>query len=238
MGGPRRPSHYGAVSHCSPCVAPCVACVPDAALNVESAIFMEVVMSRILMATTVSLLLGTACSPAVDSVSATAPSLETSHAASANGLAHGLASGTALSPEQLRAVATVRQATARFHDFAVSQAEGYTVQYPSGCRAAPAGAQGIHYMKEMLVDGSIDLRTPELIMYEPQPDGSMQLVGVDYIIPFSEVPSDATPPTILGVPMMQNAALQVWALHIWAWRPNPSGMFAMWNPSVSCANAN
>jgi hypothetical protein len=25
-------------------------------------------------------------------------------------------------------------------------------------------------------------------------------------------------------------------LHIWAWRPNKSGMFAMWNPAVSCAN--
>lgn len=194
-------------------------------------------MSRILIASTFSLLLAAACSSADDSGSTTAPALEASHSASANGLAHGLANGASLSPEQLKAVASVRQATARFHDFAVAQAEGYTVQYPAGCRANPAGAQGVHYMKQELVDGSTNVLTPELIMYEPQPDGSMQLVGVDYIIPFSQVPATSTPPTILGVPMMQNLGLQVWALHIWAWRPNPSGMFAMWNPSVSCANA-
>ena len=40
--------------------------------------------------------------------------------------------------------------------------------------------------------------------------------------------------TLLGVPFMRNEPLGVWALHIWAWRPNPRGMFAMWNPNASC----
>jgi hypothetical protein len=25
-----------------------------------------------------------------------------------------------------------------------------------------------------------------------------------------------------------------YALHVWAWRPNPSGVFADWNTKVSC----
>jgi hypothetical protein len=194
-------------------------------------------MPRSFIASTLTLLLAAACSSVGDNGSMTDPVHDASHSASAKGLEHGLANGTSLTPEQLQAVATLRSATARFHDFAVAQSEGYTVQYPAGCRANPAGAQGVHYMKQALLDGSTNLLTPELIMYEPQPDGSMQFVGVDYIIPFSEVPATATPPSILGVPMMQNLPLQVWALHIWAWRPNPSGMFAMWNPKVSCAYA-
>jgi len=29
----------------------------------------------------------------------------------------------------------------------------------------------------------------------------------------------------------------VWALHVWAWRENPSGLYANWNPKVSCQYA-
>lgn len=73
-------------------------------------------------------------------------------------------------------------------------------------------------------------------MYEPGENGQMQLVGVDYVVPFDKWASEIGP-TLLGMPFMRNEPLGVWALHIWAWRPNPSGMFAMWNPSVSCAPA-
>ena len=73
-------------------------------------------------------------------------------------------------------------------------------------------------------------------MYEPQRDGTMRLVGVDYVIPFAQWTA-ATAPTLLGVPMMRNEPLGVWALHIWAWRENPRGLYAMWNPTVSCADA-
>jgi hypothetical protein len=73
-------------------------------------------------------------------------------------------------------------------------------------------------------------------MYEPQEDGSMELIGVDYVIPFDRwTRSEA--PTLLGQSFMRNETLGVWALHIWAWRTNPSGMFAAWNPDVSCAHA-
>jgi hypothetical protein len=147
--------------------------------------------------------------------------------------AHG---GEKLTVDQLRAIASVRNATARFHDIAVAQRAGYTNQYPAGCKSSPSGAQGFHWLNPALVDGTVNLLTPELVMYEPQADGSMQLIGVDYIVPFDQWNSPQ-PPQLLGVPFMRNEPLGVWALHIWAWRPNPSGAFAMWNPSASCANA-
>ena len=28
-----------------------------------------------------------------------------------------------------------------------------------------------------------------------------------------------------------------WTLHAWIWKPNPSGLFMPWNPSVNCSNA-
>ena len=35
---------------------------------------------------------------------------------------------------------------------------------------------------------------------------------------------------------LQNDTFQLWGLHAWVWKENPSGMFANWNPNVTCAN--
>lgn len=141
-----------------------------------------------------------------------------------------------LTADQRKAIAKVRNATARFHDIEVARKAGYTEQYPPGCAVSPngEGAQAFHYLNPDLVDGKVELLRPELLMYEPKPDGSLQLIGVDYVVPLGASPSA---PTLLGVKFMENKPLDVWALHIWAWRPNPSGMFAAWNPKVSCNHA-
>jgi hypothetical protein len=141
-----------------------------------------------------------------------------------------------LTPDQRKAIANVRNATARFHDIEVARKAGYTEQYPPGCAVSPnaEGAQAFHYLNPGLVDGNVELLRPELLMYEPKADGSLQLIGVDYVVPLG---ASASAPTLLGVKFMENKPLDVWALHIWAWRPNPSGMFAAWNPKVSCEYA-
>ena len=139
-----------------------------------------------------------------------------------------------LTADQKKGVADVRKVTAKFQDLTVAKAAGYTNQYPAGCAESPEGAQAFHFLKDSLVDDRVDLLTPELLMYEPQADGSMQLIGVDYVVPFAK---SATAPILLGVPFMRNEKLGVWALHIWTLRSNPSGMFAAWNPNVSCGNA-
>lgn len=170
-----------------------------------------------------------ACSsdPAQPTASVTA---EDSHAA------HTRANNGDLTAAQKKAIAQVRNATARFHDINVAKDAGYKVQYPEGCAVSPngEGAQAFHYLNPDLVDDKVELLRPELLMYEPKPDGSLQLIGVDYVVPLG---ASAEPPTLLGVPFMRNEPLDVWALHIWAWRPNPSGMFAAWNPKVSCKHA-
>ena len=145
---------------------------------------------------------------------------------------HGSPTHKELSAADHQAVAAVRSATARYHDITVAKAEGYDLQFPAGCAASAAGGQGFHWLNQGLVDDKIELLKPELVMYEPQPGGSMRLVGVDYIIPYVE---GSTAPTLLGRSFAHlGPPLNVWALHIWAWAPNESGMFAPWNPAVSC----
>ena len=145
-------------------------------------------------------------------------------------------SGDALSAEDMAAIDGVRQIANAWTDIEAARAAGYTNQYPQGCVQTDEGSQGYHFLNDALLDGQVDLNTPELLMYEPQVDGSMQLIGVDYAIPFDQWTS-ADPPTVLGRPMMRNEALGVWALHIWTHRENPSGMFAAFNPAANCDNA-
>jgi hypothetical protein len=74
----------------------------------------------------------------------------------------------------------VREANDRFKDPAVAIAEGYA---PVPCvSGAAGGAMGIHYVNGALIeDGAIAIAEPEAVMYEPKADGSLELVGVEYI---------------------------------------------------------
>ena len=98
-------------------------------------------------------------------------------------------------------VGAIRVATQRFEDINVALAEGY-VQDPSGrCvsaategLAAELGGMGLHYMRpdllgitaiEPRVDGNglhIDFHEPAILLYEPQEDGTMKLVGVENLV--------------------------------------------------------
>jgi hypothetical protein len=132
-----------------------------------------------------------------------------------------------------RDVDAVRRATAVYADFARAQADGYTARL-TGCMSDAAGGMGFHYGKEAFIDGSARLMEPEVLLYEPQADGSLRLVGLEYIVPLS---ASATAPTLFGHTFHRNETFQLWALHVWAHRDNPRGMFEDWNPNVSCANA-
>jgi hypothetical protein len=60
---------------------------------------------------------------------------------------------------------------------------------------------------------------------------------VEYIVPFTDRPASATPPTLLGQEFAQVPEFGLWGLHIYVGRENPSGIFAPWNPKVSCQYA-
>lgn len=135
-----------------------------------------------------------------------------------------------------RSLDRIRKVTAPYLDLIDAVVDGWTERYPLDCAVTPEGAWAYHFMNPALMDDQVELLRPELLMYEPQEDGSLELVGVKYVIPF-EAWTDAGAPTLLGERFTRNAALGAWALDVWAWRTNPMGLFAVRNPDVSCAHA-
>jgi hypothetical protein len=133
-------------------------------------------------------------------------------------------------------LASLRQATAAYHDFDQAVAAGWSAQI-TPCMADPtAGGMGLHYGNVALIDGSVQVNEPELLLYEPEQNGRLRLVAVEYIIPYAFHARDAEPPTLFGQEFARNDVFQLWGLHAWVWKENPSGMFAAWNPTVTCGS--
>jgi hypothetical protein len=128
-------------------------------------------------------------------------------------------------------------------------------------KPASLGAMGIHYFRPDLlgisappnprVDGvgtHTDFRQPAVLIYEPATDGSLELVAVENLVfakAWAEAGNDA-PPSFHGVPwdnMVDNPATAVdeahnfephYDRHVWLYRENPNGVFAQYNPTVTC----
>ena len=167
---------------------------------------------------------------------------------------------------------TVRMATERFRDVNQALAEGYIRDPMNVCdtapmmgRAAELGAMGIHYFRPDLlgitappnprVSGTgthTDFNKPAILIYEPQADGSHELVAVENLVFIKawEAAGNKEPPTYQGQSfnkMVDDPATAVdeahmfephYDLHVWLHRDNPSGMFAQFNPNVSCEHGN
>jgi len=162
----------------------------------------------------------------------------------------------------------VRKATERFRDVKVALAEGYVADPTNTCDSAdmmgkPAslGAMGIHYFRPDLlgisgppnprVDGTgthTDFNRPAILIYEPQPDGSLELVAVENLV-FQKswhAAGNTARPSFHGVEydtMQDDPATKIdeahmfephYDRHVWLYRENPNGVFAQFNPNVSC----
>ena len=135
----------------------------------------------------------------------------------------------------------VRESTERFKDVAVAEAEGYSLMF--GCVSGPDyGAMGLHYVNlSLVVDNVLDPTKPEIIIYEPLPNGRLKMTGADFLV-FRDgwhATNAATPelggqlmhlfesPNRFGLP-------DFYTLHVWAWKDNPAGTFSNWHTNVSC----
>ena len=108
------------------------------------------------------------------------------------------------------------------------------------CMSSAQGAQGQHYTNGALIDDpALDPLRPEALMYEPRADGTLRLVGLEYIV-FQKAWHDAghkAAPVLLGREFSLNTTLlpqPYYALHLWVWQYNPLEVFANWNPLVTC----
>jgi hypothetical protein len=143
----------------------------------------------------------------------------------------------------------LRIATAPYFDLDQAVEDGYgELQDADGiaCIASDdpaAGAMGIHFVNSTFVgDSRIHLLKPEALIYEPQADGDMELIAVEYVVFRSAWRAEH--PT--GRPKRLGQTFELvkagnryglppfYELHVWAWRHNPNGLFADYNPDVSC----
>ncbi|MDX1531254.1 MAG: hypothetical protein R3362_06985 [Rhodothermales bacterium] len=163
-------------------------------------------------------------------------------------------------------LAAVRAATERFRNVEVALAEGYVRDPMNLCetaemmgRPAVLGAMGIHFFRPDLlgitetsprVDGvgtHTDFLVPSILIYEPQPDGVLELVAVENLV-FKAAwdAQHAEMPSFHGVPydhMEDDPSTAVdeahlfephYDRHVWIYRENPNGVFAPFNPAVTC----
>ena len=182
-----------------------------------------------------------------------------------------LISTTATAGEKASAEPTleeVRALTEQYRDVNVALADGYIRDPANMCdtaemmgRPTEYGVMGIHYFRPDLlgisappnprVSGSgthTDFRKPAILIYEPQADGSLELVAVENLV-FDAAWKAAGKgefPSFQGHPydaMSDNPATAIdeahnfephHDLHVWIYRNNPRGTFAQFNPAVSC----
>jgi hypothetical protein len=155
----------------------------------------------------------------------------------------------ALTPEQKKQagalVKVVREATDRFQDVSAAEAEGYALQF--GCvSGSDSGAMGLHFVNGPLVmDGVLDATRPEIVLYEPLPNGRLRLTGADYLVLADAWhANNAAPPELMGqlfhlFESPNRFGLPAfYTLHVWAWKENPSGTFVNWHPEISCEGFN
>ncbi len=98
---------------------------------------------------------------------------------------------------------------------------------------------GHHYILPPRIDDTFVLEEPEIILYAPDENGTMQFVGVEYAVPIADLDNPGSPPegfTGNEDEWEINPNLSQWQLHVWIIKENPDGIFAPHNPTVGMGN--
>src|SRR5262245_56047677 len=139
-------------------------------------------------------------------------------------------------------------ATARFHSTTQATKAGYG-PFPEGvplheCISSfdNTGSMGFHWQNGGLLTTDLIPAKPQVLVYEPDSRGKLKLVALEYVV-FKDAWDAAHPgtiPSLFGEDFMDSGfpnrydIPQFYALHVWLWKPNPSGLFMPFNPNVSC----
>jgi hypothetical protein len=138
-----------------------------------------------------------------------------------------------------------RAATRKFRDVKVARRAGYAAT--GECAQDPKyGGMGIHYANpDLLADGKLDVTKPEVLVYQPRPNGKLRLGAVEYFQADADqdLATDSDRPSLFDLPfdgpmLGHEPGMPIhYDLHVWLYRDNPAGLFAAWNPRVHCPDA-
>jgi hypothetical protein len=153
-----------------------------------------------------------------------------------------LVSVAAAQPSDL---AVARAQSALFNSIGQAEAAGYGL-LPEGAPLHEcivsfdgSGAMGLHYINGGLLDGTLDPANPEALVYAPDGHGNLKLAALEYVV-FEDAWTGSEPPTLFGQELMYTPSPNryeipaFYALHVWLWNDNPTGLFQPFNPEVSC----
>lgn len=138
-------------------------------------------------------------------------------------------------------LAAARSATAHLQRFENAAPAGWDLQVTPCIEHPSLGGMGYHYGNlDYYLNGEANVLEPELLLYEPQSNGRLRLVALEYAVPFFAWDGDPDvddPPQLFGREMNRSDERGQWELHVWLWKHNPAGMFEDWNPTVNCDHA-
>jgi hypothetical protein len=146
-----------------------------------------------------------------------------------------------------------------FKSVEYAKSQGYV--QGSACESHPTlGAMGHHYVSPRLlgltglVDGRVNgtgtytgVEPPAILLYLPDGQGGLKLVGIELLV-FAKAwhETNKKPPKYRGreynymandpaTPQDEaHGFMPHYDLHIWLYAHNPAGLYAQWNPALSC----
>jgi hypothetical protein len=131
-------------------------------------------------------------------------------------------------PEQTRQeLQAVQYATVRYRYLDNAITDGYTDIN------VVVENMGFHYMKASLADTVFDYRKPEILVYNKNHEGVVELVAVEYAVPIALHPEGA-PEGFTGSADVwkRDTGFGLWLLHAWVWSYNANGVFNPTNPGI------
>ena len=85
--------------------------------------------------------------------------------------------------EENALVSAVRDATVRFKSVTSVDGPGENYKLAFGCvSGGDFGTWAFTTSTWILVDGDINVNQPEIILFEPRPNGRMRITGVDFLV--------------------------------------------------------
>lgn len=130
----------------------------------------------------------------------------------------------------------LRAATAKYHDIDTALADGFVLPADHCVSSGDpnVGAMGFHYVHPGRLDETLDHTQPEVLVYEER-GNERHLVAVEFLSTAASEEEGGDPPSVLGHEMHPfHEPFANWELHVWAWKDNPNGLFADFNPRVEC----
>lgn len=135
----------------------------------------------------------------------------------------------------------IRAAVAQYHSVEQATRDGYVQVSP--CESSAAGTMGQHWVNfALMANPAIDPLRPEALLYLPDSRGNLKLVAVEYVKFDADgsLLTDDDRPFFFGQPFDgpmpgHNPGMPVhYDLHVWVAEENPNGVYAQWNPALSC----